>query len=221
MKIYNFAVIFDMDGVLIDSNPYHKIALQQFCAKYGFNLSEEELRNRIYGRTNKEWISNLFGEKLRAEDLLAYAFEKEELYRQLYKDAIKPVKGLIPFLQELKTAGIKMAIGTSAPRGNVDFTLNAIGGESFFDSILDESHVEKGKPNPEIYLKCAKALDYPPEQCIVFEDSISGLAAARSSGAKVVGISTTHSANEMKDADLIIDDFSEISTESLQKAFFK
>lgn len=221
MSLNNFAVVFDMDGVLIDSNPYHKIALKQFCNKYGFNLSEEELRNRIYGRTNKEWISSLFGETLTSQALEAYAWEKEELYRELYKHDVKAVNGLLPFLQALKDAGVRMAIGTSAPKGNVDFTLNAIKAWPFFEVILDESHVTKGKPNPEIYLKCAAALGMAPDQCVVFEDSISGLAAARASGAKVVGIETTHTKEEMTDSDLVIKDFSEISPERLQKAFFE
>jgi beta-phosphoglucomutase len=220
MNRYNFAVIFDMDGVLIDSNPYHKIALQQFCTKYGFNLNDEELKNRIYGRTNKEWIRNLFGHDITEEELRKYALEKEELYRKLYAKDISPVKGLLIFLTSLRSKGIKRAIGTSAPRGNVDFTLKSIDASHFFDIILDESDVEKGKPDPEIYIKCARAVGYAPANCIVIEDSISGLSAAKASGAKVIGISTTHSKEEMTDADLVITDFDEITPESLQKLFF-
>jgi beta-phosphoglucomutase len=220
MNRYNFAVIFDMDGVLIDSNPYHKVALQQFCTSYGFELNEEELKSRIYGRTNKEWIRNLFGEDLSDEKLKQYAFEKEEIYRKLYAADICPVKGLHIFLTSLRSKGIKRAIGTSAPRGNVDFTLSGIDAAHYFDIILDESHVERGKPDPEIYVKCAKAVGYAPANCVVIEDSLSGLAAAKASGAKVVGISTTHSKEEMLDADLVIADFDEISPEGLQKLFF-
>lgn len=210
-----------MDGVLIDSNPYHKIALQNFCSKYGFHLTEEELKQRIFGRTNKEWISNLFGGNLEAEKLRDYAIEKELLYQELYKNDIIPVQGLHGFLEKLAKAGIKVAIGTSAPRINVDFTLKAIKAESFFNIILDESHVNKGKPDPEIYIRCCEALGMPPAQCIVFEDSLSGLKAARAAGTKVVGISTTHTADEMPNADLVIADFDEISPEAIQKAFFE
>ena len=79
----NKAFIFDMDGVIVDSNPYHKIALQQFCKKLGYDLSEEQLREKIYGRTNKDWITNLFGDIGEAQ-IQRYAEEKEALYRQLY-----------------------------------------------------------------------------------------------------------------------------------------
>src|SRR5882672_264696 len=99
------AFIFDMDGVIVDSNPYHKIALKQFCEKHGFHLTDDQLINKIYGRTNKEWIPNLFGE-LPPDRLAEYAFEKETLFRQLYEKEIRPVKGLISFLEALVTQGI-------------------------------------------------------------------------------------------------------------------
>ena len=93
------AFIFDMDGVIVDSNPYHKIALKQFCEKHGRPLTEEQLINKIYGRTNKEWIANLFG-NLSPEKLTEYAAEKEALYRNLFEKDIRPVKGLVRFLEK-------------------------------------------------------------------------------------------------------------------------
>src|SRR5271154_7041858 len=190
------AFIFDMDGVIVDSNPYHKIALKQFCEKYGHHLSEEELHTKIYGRTNKEWITNIFGE-LPKEQLTRYAEEKEALYRQLYQHEICPVEGLIDFLQNLGANKILRAIGTSAPRANVDFTLSKTNTSDYFSVILDESNVQHGKPNPEIYIAVARALNLPPSQCIVFEDSLSGVAAGKNAGCKVVGITTTHIASEL------------------------
>ena len=94
------AIIFDMDGVIVDSNPYHKIALNQFCAKHGYHLTEDDLRSKIYGRTNKEWITTLFG-NLPSDQLLRYGEEKEALYRELFEKDIKPVDGLIDFLNLL------------------------------------------------------------------------------------------------------------------------
>jgi beta-phosphoglucomutase len=203
----DIAFIFDMDGVIVDSNPHHKIALKQFVEKYGYTLSEEALITKIYGRTNKEWISNLFGE-LPKERLAELGEEKEALYRKLFENDIRPVKGLIEFLKKLDANKISRAIGTSAPRSNVDFTLSKTGTLPFFTVILDESNVTHGKPDPEIYIKVAAALNRPPQQCIVFEDSLSGVEAARRAGSKVVGITTTHTALELKDADIVIDDFS-------------
>lgn len=211
-----FAVVFDMDGVIVDTNPTHKIAIQQFCARYGFDLSEEELRTKVYGRTNRDWITNLFG-TLTEEQLEAYGFEKEQLFRELYAPIIEPVKGLVTFLELLKTNNIPRSIATSAPRANVDFILNATGIGHYFDLILDERVVSRGKPDPEIYIKSAKALNLPNAQCIVIEDSLSGVAAAKASGSKVIGITTTHSEEELKNTDLTIRDFDDLNMNQLMK----
>ncbi|MFM8744472.1 MAG: HAD family hydrolase [Cytophagales bacterium] len=214
------AFIFDMDGVIIHSNPYHKIALHQFCEKYGYHLTEEELRARIYGRTNKQWITNLFGRTLSDEELEHYAEEKEGMFRELIKNDIKPLAGLRDFLEQLNAHNFARAIGTSAPRSNVDFVMSKTQLADYFPSILDDSFVEHGKPHPEIYLKCAAALGYAPEDCIVFEDSLSGVAAGRASGAKVVGVATTHTFEELKETDLVIADFVGVDVIGLVKMLF-
>src|SRR5436190_2994940 len=201
------AIIFDMDGVIVDTNPYHKIALHQFCARYGYSLTEDELRNKIYGRPNKEWIANLFQRKMSPAELSAYGEEKEKLFRDLYEKDIKPLPGLHDFLVRLKDEKIPVAIGTSAPRSNVDFVLEKTGLGNFFDVILDESNVDRGKPDPEIYLKVATRLNMPPSRCIVFEDSLSGVMSAEASGAKVVGVTTTHTKEELSHTQLSIDNF--------------
>lgn len=211
------AFIFDMDGVIVDSNPYHKIALQTFCKRLGFTLTEEEMIHKIYGRTNKEWISNLFNGKITAEELQRYGTEKELLYQELYRADIRPLAGLREFLELLERQGIPRAIATSAPRINVDFTLEHTGLRPFFDIILDESHVVHGKPAPEIYLKTAAALQLPPQRCIVFEDSLSGVAAAQAAGCKVVGVLTTHRAEELAHADMTIQDFTNLQPKAIYR----
>lgn len=216
----SFAVIFDMDGVIIDSNPFHKISLRQFCEKYGYRLSDGELIRKIYGRTNKEWIASLFG-ALTREELARYGEEKEALFREIYKKDIQPLPGLPQFLRSLQEKNIPVAIGTSAPRSNVDFVLEHTGLEKYFPIILDESDVEHGKPNPEIYLKVAARLGFEPGQYIVFEDSLSGVESARRAGAKVVGVATTHSFEELRHTDLVIQDFSELNPTLLFTSVFK
>ena len=204
-----------MDGVIVDSNPYHKIALQQFCEKHGHTLSEQQLREKIYGRTNKEWIANVFG-VLPEKQVQALAEEKEALYRELFRQHIQPVKGLIGFLDQLDQYQIARAIGTSAPQSNVVFTLSKTGTQKYFDIILNETVVTHGKPHPEIYLKVAQALGLPNSQCVVIEDSLSGVEAGKAAGSKVVGITTTHTAEELAHTDCIIRDFEELTIEKLQ-----
>jgi beta-phosphoglucomutase len=213
------AFIFDMDGVIIDSNPFHKISLRQFCKKYGHDLSEEQLREKIYGRTNRDWLTNVFG-KLEDAQLKKYAEEKEALFRELYEKDIRPVDGLIGFLEKLDQQKIARAIATSAPRANVDFTLLKTKTEKYFSTILDESFVTRGKPDPEIYLKTAAALNYKPTHCIVFEDSLSGVKSAKSAGCKVVGITTTHTAEELHETDLVIKDFNGLDPKVLIARLF-
>ena len=215
----DFAVIFDMDGVLIDSNPYHKKALIQFCLSHGYNLTEDELRAKIYGRTNKDWITNLFNGEVTGEELKKYAEEKEELFRSLYKGFVKPVTGLIAFLQQLEDMNITRAIATSAPRANVDFTLQETHMGKFFTTILDDSYVVNGKPDPEIYLKTAAAINYKPGDCVVIEDSLSGVISAKAAGTSVIGITTTHTREELSDTNLIIDNFTQLNIETIESLF--
>lgn len=216
----SFAVIFDMDGVIVDTNSYHKISLKQFCEKYGYRLNEEDLISKIYGRTNNEWIRNIFG-PLPKEKILELGEEKEAMFRALYKDVIKPLSGLDSFLKELEDRSIPKAIGTSAPRSNVDFVLEHTHLRKYFTTILDQSDVEHGKPNPEIYLKVAKRLGFPPQQCIVFEDSLSGVESAQRAGAKVVGVTTTHSHEELAHTDLVIADFTGLEPLELYRRIFE
>jgi len=213
------AFLFDMDGVIIDSNPFHKIALKQFCKKYGHDLTEDQLRERIYGRTNKDWITNVFG-PLPADQLKKYADEKEQLFRDLYANDIRAVAGLETFLKKLDQSGIDRAIATSAPIENVDFTLHKTGLRGYFKTILDESFVSKGKPDPEIYIKTAAALGYAPAECIVIEDSLSGVKSGKAAGCKVLGISTTHSEAELSETDKVVADFTNQDPKALIAELF-
>ena len=213
LSTMEYAFIFDMDGVIVDSNPAHKIALQKFCEKYGHELSEKDLTEKIYGRTNRDWLLNLFGD-LDEETLRKYADEKEALFRSLYSD-IRPLNGLLSFLNQLDKLNIKRAIATSAPRANVDFTLDNTNTRKYFDTILDDSFVTVGKPNPQIYLKSAQALGFDPANCIVLEDSLSGVTSGKRAGCKVIGVTTTHTSDELGEADGVIKDFEGVTPQSL------
>lgn len=213
------AFIFDMDGVIVDSNPAHKVALKQFCQKYGKDLGEDELREKIYGRRNQDWLVNVFG-PLSDEKIREYGEEKEALFRRIYDSTIEPLKGLREFLEKIGQAGLPLAIATSAPRANVDFTLRKTGFEGFFDTIIDDSFVTRGKPDPEVYLKAAAALGMEPGKCIVFEDSLAGVESARKAGCKVVALTTTHTPAELSDSDEVVDDFSRLDPKQLIDKLF-
>ena len=155
-------VLFDMDGVIIHSYSYHLKAIQIFAEKHGIDVDEKQIMHKYFGRQNKDWMPALFGKDLSEKQLEVLAEEKEAIYRDIYKNDIEPVPGLIPFLQELKEYHVPMAIGTSAPYSNVVFVLERTNTRHFFQAILDDKKVKHGKPDPEIYLKAADAIKIPP-----------------------------------------------------------
>jgi beta-phosphoglucomutase len=214
-----FAVLFDMDGVIVDTNPTHKKAILQFCDNHNKRLSDDEMKKYIWGRTNKEWLRHLFGEDLADAQMRCYADEKEQLFRDIYEPDIKLLNGLVSFLDMLEQHNIPKAIGTSAPRANVDFVFKHTGIEKYFDTVLDETFVTIGKPDPEIYLKAAKALRFDPADCIVIEDSFAGIESGKRAGCKVIGITTTHSDAELAHADLTAADFTQLSIDDLITLF--
>ena len=204
------AVIFDMDGVMVDNNPYHKKAWRTFVQNHGFDFSEEDLKQHIYGKTNRDILTFVFGPKITEEEIRQYANEKEKMYEVLYRDFIKPVNGLVGFLDLLHSKNIPIAVATSAPPQNVKFVLTAIDVKKYFNIIVDDTEVKKGKPDPEIYLTTAKKLNINPSNCIVFEDSLSGVKSALNAGMKVVAITTTHTKEELSNANLVVDDFTQV-----------
>jgi beta-phosphoglucomutase family hydrolase len=214
-----FAVLFDMDGVLVDNNPFHKKAYLEFCRRHGVSLTDAEFEKHLFGRTNRDVLRRLFG-PLSAARTRAYEREKERLYRRLYAPHIRPLKGVRRFLRALRTAGVPVALATSAPPENVRYTLSGTGLGRAFDAILDSRAVKKGKPDPEIYLKSARRLGVPPRRCVVIEDSLSGIRAARRARMPVVAVTTTHSRRELsRRADLVVDDFSELDPAGMLRLF--
>ena len=204
------AIIFDIDGTMIDNMPIHKHAWREFCARKNIVLTDDDFRNKVSGLRNDQICKNLFGDDISDEDIEAYAAEKEAVYREIYKPYIKEVPGLTNVLERLKEKNLKLAIATTAPKENRKFVLEALNMQDSFDIILGEEDVQKGKPNPEIYLKTAGLLKVDPTTCLVFEDSPVGVASAKNAGMTVVGITTSHSAEELKGADIIIEDFTEL-----------
>lgn len=216
MNTTKIAVLFDMDGVLVDNMAYHKDSWFKFCNRYNLPLTEEEFVSFVSGRVAKEVLEHLFRRPLTPEEISRYTEEKEELYRKIYKPHIKPMPGLINFLQSLKENKVALAVGTSAPTSNIDFTLVTTGLKPFFDKIVDASFVKKGKPDPEIYLKAADFLQVLPQNCVVVEDSLLGIQAGIQAGMKVIGVTTTHAKEELTQPHLLIQDFREITYDQVK-----
>jgi HAD superfamily hydrolase (TIGR01509 family) len=188
--------IFDMDGVLVDNHKWHFEAWVEFGKKYGLEISAEDF-SRQFGSTNHQVLVSLFGNVLSAEEIIALGNEKEGIYRQLYLPFIKPVDGLPEFLQYIYEIGIPIALATSAPPENVEFTLNGTGLKKYFSVITDSAMVTRGKPDPQVYLFTAAKLGVEPADCIVFEDSVAGIKSATRAGMRVIAVATTHKPEEL------------------------
>lgn len=201
------AVIFDLDGTLLDNNSFHLQSWIRYLEKMGRTISKEEYNANINGRTNRDVIQYIYGRKLTDEEIIKYSLEKEALYREMYQPFIKPVDGLISFLEFLENKKIPAAIATSGIQPNIDFMFENIAIKKYFQCVVNSSHITKGKPDPEIYLKAASILKVQPQSCLVFEDAVVGIRAAKAAGMKVIAIATTQPRKELSDADGIIDNF--------------
>jgi len=209
-----FAVIFDMDGVIADNYKFHQAAWMEFCKRHKIDF-EKAFRSRVFGGTNKDHFEAFFSMTLSEREIKEYEEEKEAIYRELYKPHVQPVQHLDSFLAKLNNAEIPVALATSAPPVNVDFILEMTGFEQYFQTILNASHVTRGKPDPEIYLQTAKTLNISPSSCIVIEDSENGIEAAKRAGMKVIGVTTTLKEHELPEVDLAIKDFEVIGIDDL------
>ncbi len=215
----NLACIFDMDGVVADSIPYHVRAWIEFARQHGFKVTKQLVLRHFNGRVNKEILEYLFKQKLPPEKLRLYISQKESLYQKIYLTHVKPVRGLLKFLRQLKQTDIKTVLATAAPLENVKFILKATDTEKYFKAVINASDVKLGKPNPEIFLKAAKKMRVNPKSCIVFEDALNGIEAGKRAGMKVVGVATTHPAKDLKRADLVIKNFLGLNFKKLLGSF--
>jgi beta-phosphoglucomutase len=208
LKEWNIqAVIFDLDGTLIDNNAFHLKSWRKYLEDIKRPVSDEEYLAHINGRTNKDAVQYIYGKKMSDEEAMVYTLEKEKIYRNLYEPHIKPVNGLLEILTLLDEKKLPMGIATSGIEVNIDFMFNHISIRKYFSCIVNSQHIKKGKPDPEIYLTTATRLKVSPTKCLVFEDAVVGIKAARSAGMKVIAVATTHDEQELAAADLVIKDF--------------
>jgi len=185
------ALIFDMDGVIIDSNPTHRQAWIEFNRRHGIETTDSMLA-RMYGKRNDEIVRDFFGAHLNDREVFDRGAAKEALYRQMIGPnlTISMVPGIREFLEAHQN--LATAVATNAEAANADFVLDRMGMRSLFRVVIDGHQVTNAKPHPEIYLRAAELLGVAPQDCVVFEDSYAGVAAGEAAGMPVIGIGTTH-----------------------------
>lgn len=197
------ALIFDMDGVIVDSNPAHREAWEIFNRRFGIETTEQ-MHQSMYGKRNDEIVRGFYGD-LPPQEVAARGAAKEVLYREMIGERVETmlVPGLRQFLE--RHAGLPKAVATNADPANVRFLLDRAGLCHYFRAVVDGHQVRHPKPHPEVYLRAAELLQKSPADCIVFEDSYAGVAAGKAAGMRVVGVLTTHA--ELPDTDLTIHNF--------------
>ncbi len=213
----NYAVVFDMDGVIAHTNPHHSEAFKQFFDKYKVTYTDQEFEDHMYGKHNDYILRYFFKRPLSDAEIRQLADEKEALFREIYRTSLAPVAGLPAFLDALKSEGFRVGVATSAPRANLDFILDGLALRPLMASVLSSEDVHAHKPDPEIYLRSADNLGVEPANCVVFEDSFSGVSAAINAGAKVVGVLTSHTKDQLPPCQHYIRDYHDIDVARIKQ----
>lgn len=210
------AVIFDLDGVLVDTSRFHRQAWYDLAEKEGFRMSDEFF-SRTFGMQNYQIIPLLAGESVCGKEIERMSLWKESRYRQYIKGNLQLSGGARELIEKLKTEGFKTAIGTSTPRSNLEFMLTEMRAERDFEVLVTGEDVKRGKPAPDTFLRAAEKLGVFPGRCIVIEDAVQGVESGRNAGMPVVAVTSTRNREDLRRADLIIDSLRELSVNELIK----
>jgi HAD superfamily hydrolase (TIGR01509 family) len=191
------AVIFDLDGTIVDNMALHAEAFALFASRHGLPPLTPADRVKLDGRRNSEIFPILFGRPMERDEWRAYEDEKEGLYRELSVGRLTPLRGCVRLLDVLERLGVAVAVATSAPEPNVRHTLAEIGLATRLRTIVRGDEVGRGKPAPDVFLAAAQRLGVTPARCLVFEDAPVGIVAAHAAGMRCVALTTSFSATHL------------------------
>jgi len=216
------ALIFDMDGVLVDSNPFHVQKWIEFLHERGIPYNAEDLPKQIFGSRNDTALRRFFGRDLPKGEIEKLSEDLEARFRAAFRPHAQPLLGLKTLMDECRAEGIPLAVASSAMTKNVDFVVDTLKLRSYFASIVTGDDVSRPKPDPEIYIQAAERLTLAPAKCVAFEDSFVGIESAKRASMKCVAIASTFPADELRSqtqADLVVKNFEELSLARLRELF--
>lgn len=191
------AAIFDMDGVLIDSGAHHRQAWRALLAELGAEPAHPDHWRLTIGRPSEEAIPLLLGRRMSGAEARRLARRKRDLYQEQTQIGLEPVPGVPEFLASLARLGVPRAVGTSASRWDAERLLDDLGILRHFDVVVTSDDVMLGKPDPEVWTQAARRLRVAPTTCVVFEDALVGVQAARTAGMRAIGVTTAHTEAEL------------------------
>jgi beta-phosphoglucomutase family hydrolase len=217
--MYSWSVIFDWDGVIVDSSRQHEEAWEVLAAELGHPVPHGFFKPS-FGMKNDKVITELLRWTTDPVEIENIARAKEERFRTIARaEGVTVLPGVRAWLETLRTAGVPCAVGSSAPRANIEFIIDDLGLREFFRAIICGEDVLRGKPNPEVFLTAAQRIAASPAQSVVIEDAHVGIEAARAAGMKVVAVTTTHPADTLDDADLVLNGVEELSLDQVDRLF--
>jgi len=210
------AVIWDMDGVIADTAPYHFKAWQHIFQTKGVDFTEHDFR-RKFGQRNDTIIRDTLGKDISQSEIDVTASEKEENYRQRVRQNIKPLPGAIELIKSLRENGFAVALASSAPIENIRLVMRGLGIEDSFQAIVSGREVKEGKPSPQGFLLAAEKLGVEPKDCIVVEDAVAGVTAAKRAGMHCIAVTNTHPRESLTEADLVVGTLEAVSMSDLER----
>ena len=196
-------IIFDMDGTIVDSLPYHYEAWKIFFNENKVENFSEKL-NEYKGGGTLDLMRTVYGNQYSKKELKKMSEDKEKIFRKIYKGEIKQILGFNKFLDELKSKDIMVGLASNAIRKNVSMIINELEIDDYFDSIICGDEVINGKPNPEMFNETIDRFNINKDECLIFEDSLEGVLAAKNSGIKVIGITSSSSNKVLTDAGCVM-----------------
>ena len=208
-------VLWDLDGVLVDTGEFHFRAWSQTLSEYGIPFTRESFQ-ATFGMNNAGVLSSLLGQRLTPELLAKISDRKEQRFREAVRGRAQPLPGVLAWLERLKAAGLRQAIASSAPPANIDALVDELGLRAYFEAIVSGSNLP-GKPDPALFLKAARLIDVAPERCIVVEDAVVGIEAAKRAGMKCVAVTTTNPARALKAADVVVERLDALPVDTFQR----
>lgn len=210
---YKYGVIWDMDGVLVDTEAFHYQSWTSTLAEYGFSFPYKTFR-QSFGMNNEGVLRELLGERYSEKLYLEISERKEARFREMIRGEVKLLPGVRPLLDALKAENVSQAIGSSAPQANIETIVLELGLDAYFEVVVSAAGMPS-KPDPTVFLTAADRLHLPSGQCIVIEDAIAGVEAARRAGMKCVAVTNTNTARDLAVADLVVERLDQIEVGDL------
>jgi beta-phosphoglucomutase family hydrolase len=207
-------VIFDMDGVLVDSKEAHYQAWKRLGEEIDVPCPRDVFE-RTFGMHNNQIIPIWLGDELQLAEVERLSRRKEEVFREVASGNVMPLEGVVDLVKSLHDNGFSLAVGSSGPLPNVELVLDLLGVRELFSALSTGDEVHHGKPHPEVFLIAARKLGISPERCVVIEDAPQGVEAARAAGAIAVAVTSTRPAADLQEADLVVPSLNDLTAAQL------